>query len=119
MKNSRQTKLLVIIALVLALTGMSLGFAAFSSTLSISSSASVTPNSNDFKIKIYGYTEQNANNVYNINAYTSESLGYGFDGNTGNSLNTAALINNTNLTITVNKSCSILEISPKPLYYLV
>ena len=100
MKNSRQTKLLVIIALILAITGMTLGFAAFSSTLSISSSASVTPNSNDFKIKIYGYTEQNVNNMYNINAYTSESLGYGIDANTGNALNAAALINNTNLTIT-------------------
>lgn len=100
MKNSRQTKLLVIIALVLALTGMSLGFAAFSSTLSISSSASVTPNSNDFKIKIYGYSETTDDNISNINAYTSETTGYGFDESTGNALNTVALINNTNLTIT-------------------
>ena len=101
MKNSRQTKLLVIIALVLALTGMSLGFAAFSSTLSISSSASVTPNSSDFKIKIYGYSETTTDNIFNINAYTSETTGYGFDESTGNALNTVALINNTNLTILV------------------
>ena len=100
MKNSRQTKLLVIMALVLAITGMTLGFAAFSSTLSISSSASVTPNSNDFKIKIYGYPETTTDNIFNINAYTSETTGYGFDDNTLNLLDAVASINNTTLSIT-------------------
>lgn len=100
MKNTRQTKLLVIIALVLAITGMTLGFAAFSSTLSISSSASVTPNSNDFKIKIYGYPETTTDNIFNINAYTSETTGYGFDDNTLNLLDAVASINNTTLSIT-------------------
>lgn len=47
-KNNR--KEIVLVALLVAIAGMSLGFAAFSSTLSISSSASVTPNSNDFKV---------------------------------------------------------------------
>ena len=50
MRYDRKIKMLSIIALVLAITGMSLGFAAFSSTLTISSSATVTPNSDDFKI---------------------------------------------------------------------
>ncbi|MBO5120199.1 MAG: hypothetical protein J6C28_00750 [Bacilli bacterium] len=54
MEKQRQIKILSIIALVIAITGMSLGFAAFSSTLNISSSASVSPNSDDFKIRIYG-----------------------------------------------------------------
>ena len=54
MRNDRKIKILSIVALVLAITGMSLGFAAFSSTLTISSSATVTPNSDDFKIKVYG-----------------------------------------------------------------
>lgn len=58
MERSRRFKVLSIIALVLAIAGMSLGFAAFSSTLSISSSATVTPNSDDFKIKIYGYNQK-------------------------------------------------------------
>ncbi|MBQ3511969.1 MAG: hypothetical protein IJA30_06735 [Bacilli bacterium] len=49
MEKERQIKLLSIIALVVAITGMTLGFAAFSTTLNISSSATVTPNSEDFK----------------------------------------------------------------------
>ena len=54
MEKNRQIKILSIVALVLAIAGMSLGFAAFSSTLTISSSATVTPNSNDFKVVVYG-----------------------------------------------------------------
>lgn len=50
MMYQRKQKLIVIVALVIAIVGMSLGFAAFSSTLSISSSASVTPSSSDFKV---------------------------------------------------------------------
>lgn len=55
MEKDRRIKILSIVALVLAITGMSLGFAAFTSTLTISSSATVTPNSDDFNIKIYGF----------------------------------------------------------------
>lgn len=54
MEKDRRIKILSIVALVLAITGMSLGFAAFTSTLTISSSATVTPNSDDFKIVAYG-----------------------------------------------------------------
>ena len=54
MEKSRKVKMLSIVALVLAITGMSLGFAAFSSTLNISSSATVTPNSDDFSVEILG-----------------------------------------------------------------
>ena len=50
MERHRQVKMLSIIALVIAIVGMSLGFAAFSTTLSISSSASVNPSSEDFKV---------------------------------------------------------------------
>ena len=50
MEKSRKIKILSIVALVLAITGMSLGFAAFSATLNISSSASVSPNSSNFAI---------------------------------------------------------------------
>ena len=51
---NNKIKILIIIVLVLAITGMTLGFAAFSSTLNISSSAIVTPNSDDFKVVISG-----------------------------------------------------------------
>ena len=50
MEKARHVKILSIVALVLAISAMTLGFAAFSTTLSISSSATVTPNSEDFKV---------------------------------------------------------------------
>ena len=55
--------MMFIVALVLAVTAMTLGFAAFSTTLNISSSASVTPNSDDFKIKLIGIDGDNKFNV--------------------------------------------------------
>ena len=51
MEKQRQIKILSIVALVLAISAMTLGFAAFSTTLNISSSASVTPSSADFAVK--------------------------------------------------------------------
>lgn len=57
MEKHRQVKMLSIIALIVAVAGMTLGFAAFSTTLNISSSATVTPNSEDFKIVAYGLPE--------------------------------------------------------------
>ena len=77
MERDRKVKMLSIIALVLAITGMSLGFAAFSSTLTISSSATVTPNSDDFSITFMG-TDQNGE-------FTSTNLIYPLleDGATG------------------------------------
>ena len=55
MEKIRRVKILSIFALCLAVLGMSLGFAAFSMSLNISSSATVTPNSDDFKLRIYGF----------------------------------------------------------------
>lgn len=52
MERQRQIKILSIVALVVAIAGMSLGFAAFSATLNISSNASVTPDSGDFEIQL-------------------------------------------------------------------
>ena len=70
MERNIQIKILSIIALVLAITGMSLGFAAFSSTLNISSSATVTPNSDDFKIDFLGIDSNgeftSSNSIYPI-----------------------------------------------------
>ena len=56
MMYQRKQKLIVIVALVIAIVGMSLGFAAFSSTLNISSSASVTPDSGSFYLGFYPST---------------------------------------------------------------
>ena len=59
MEKERHVKILSIVALVVAIVGMTLGFAAFSNTLTISSGATVNPSSDEFKIKIYGFKDQN------------------------------------------------------------
>lgn len=51
MEHSRKQKLLMIVALIVAVASLSIGFAAFSVTLNISSSASVTPSSDTFSVK--------------------------------------------------------------------
>lgn len=50
MEKDRGTKVIAILALLIAVAGLSVGFAAFSSKLTISSSANVTPNSEDFDV---------------------------------------------------------------------
>lgn len=51
MEHNRKQKLLMIVALIAGIASLSIGFAAFSATLNISSSASVTPNSDTFSVK--------------------------------------------------------------------
>ena len=58
MEHNRKQKLLMIIALVVGIASLSVGFAAFSVSLNISSSASVTPNSDTFSVKFS--TSQNS-----------------------------------------------------------
>lgn len=50
MEKNRGSKVIAIVALVVAVVGLSLGFAAFSNTLVISSSATVTPNEDTFSV---------------------------------------------------------------------
>ena len=50
MENERSSKVVAIVALCVGVVGLSLGFAAFSSTLTISSSAGVKPNSETFNV---------------------------------------------------------------------
>lgn len=54
MRRDKKMKVMAIVALCVSILGLTLGFAAFSNTLTISSSATVTPNSSDFKLKLYG-----------------------------------------------------------------
>ena len=58
MEHSRKQKLLMIIALVMGIVSLSVGFAAFSVSLNISSSASVSPSSDTFSVKFS--TSQNS-----------------------------------------------------------
>ncbi len=50
MGENRTYKMLSVIALVLGVVGVTLGYAAFSNTLTISSSAEVTPDENNFNV---------------------------------------------------------------------
>lgn len=54
MKKDRKLRAVAIIALCVSILGLSLGFAAFSNTLTISSSATVSPDPSDFKLTLYG-----------------------------------------------------------------
>ena len=82
---------------------MSLGFAAFTSTLTISSSATVTPNADDFKIKIYGFTSEEAAQTFISTGELSEesiSNEYSIAITSGNiKADENAVINNNNLSI--------------------
>lgn len=73
MNKIRKTKLIALVALIIAICGMALGFAAFSTTLTISSQATVTPDSSDFNLKIYGFVGSSEEEIFNPNNYTSET----------------------------------------------
>ena len=51
MEHNRKQKLLLIVALILSIASLSIGFAAFSVSLNISSQASVSPSSDTFSVK--------------------------------------------------------------------
>ena len=75
MKNEKQSKLIVILALCVSVIGLAIGFAAFSNTLTISSSATVAPDASDFKIKAYGLVDPYPSiNVNNIKLYSSDKI---------------------------------------------
>lgn len=69
----RKRKLIILLVLVAAITVMGIGFAAFSTTLTISSQATIKPNPGDFELKIYGFIGSNEAEVYNENNYISET----------------------------------------------
>ena len=73
MEKNKKTKTLAIIALIISILGLTLGFAAFSNTLTISSSATVSPDESDFNINVYGYTSDSGD-IYSLESYGSSTL---------------------------------------------
>lgn len=71
MKRNRKEKIISLIALVVAILGITIGFAAFSNVLTISSTATVTPNSEEFKVNVYGIVD--AESLWDI-AYNSAEI---------------------------------------------
>lgn len=51
MRKSRNTKIITLLALIVSIVGLTIGFAAFSNTLVISSSANIKPSSEGFKVQ--------------------------------------------------------------------
>lgn len=68
MKRNRQSRIVAILALCVSVVGLTLGFAAFSNTLTISSSATVSPDKEDFKIVF------SANEDPNVEDYVVEPI---------------------------------------------
>lgn len=105
MRKDRKIQVLSIVALVLAITGMSLGFAAFSATLNISSSATVTPNSDDFKINVYGLKESRSlTDIMNSfdESWLSDTVGMAYAYNSTNTTFTQAKINNNKNSVSIS-----------------
>lgn len=72
MLNRRKQQMTIILVLIVAIASVSIGFAAFSVTLNISSSATITPNSDDFNVVLtstYDYipTYENGCNTFGAN----------------------------------------------------
>ena len=59
MKRNRQSRIVEILALCASVLGLTLGFAAFSNTLTISSSTTASLDESDFKLVLYGLPEGN------------------------------------------------------------
>ncbi len=63
MEKNKSSKIIAIVALIVAVIGLSLGFAAFSRVLTIKSSAEVTPSESDFKVVFATSTDDESNTV--------------------------------------------------------
>ena len=72
MEKNRSTQLIAIIALVVGIIGLSVGFASFSSVLSIKSSADVKPDKDSFTVVFS--TEPGQKAVYSFYAYNAGEL---------------------------------------------
>ena len=107
MKNSKQSKLVAILVLCVSVVGLTLGFAAFSNTLTISSNATVTPDASDFKMVIYGIGGDSwpeggkYSDFSDAKFYTSDTVSIpDLNGNT--TAVASATINNVDHTINMN-----------------
>ena len=103
MEKQRKVKILAIIALFVAVCGMTLGFAAFSKVLTIESKAIVVPDETKFSIVASGSsTDKTPGGEYNLIptlvGFTSEEAAEYIE------LNTAKVINGEQTTISVNTS---------------
>ena len=72
MRKDKKLRIVAIIALTISVLGLTLGFAAFSNTLTISSSATVSPDEADFDINVYGLESRIGDpDIYSEESYKS------------------------------------------------
>ena len=121
MKQNRQSKIVAIVALCISVLGLTLGFAAFSNTLTISSSATVSPDEADFKITVLGLNQsastQNIEDViFDVSNY-NETSSYPV-ANTSVIKATPAVIDNKELTLN-NISATLTTDDQNVAYYFV
>ena len=111
--KEKQSKLVAILALCVSVVGLTLGFAAFSNTLTISSSATVSPNESDFNINVYGISDfkgdtyAGTNSLPPIELYTSETTSVA---NKSSSINPALASSDSKITDN-GKSITITDIN--------
>ena len=75
MEKNRSSKIIAVVALVVAVLGLTLGFAAFSNTLTITSSAYVSPSSEKFQINMSGSNSEITTSVIGTPSL-DDNLGY-------------------------------------------
>ena len=114
MIKHRKIKSLCIFALVIAIVGMGLGFAAFSTTLNISSSATVSPNDDDFSVMIYGMSDPNKNE-FSVASYDNEVFSLPDDLDYGN----RAYITNSKSESFINIGISESSSFEKTYYFMI
>ena len=110
MEKQRKYKIFSIVALVVAICGMSLGFAAFQKVLTISAKATVTPNAEEIKLTLYGVDDLEDGGYISDNGIDFSVLSkekahpiFSDDYNDYMNKNFYASIDNDNLSINVEK----------------
>ena len=108
MEKQRKYKVFSIVVLVVAIVGMTLGFAAFSKVLTINASATITPNEDDFKVVTYGLKDEDSmwefdgSKEFRGELVSNEkALGYSWTGE-GDAIGTEATITNNQNSATIS-----------------
>ena len=76
MKQNKQSRIVAILALCVSIVGLTLGFAAFSNTLTISSSATVKPDQKEFLLKAYGVEDTSISDDFYFSGLYAEAESY-------------------------------------------
>jgi len=105
-----KTKYFLVVGVLLAIAGVTLGFAAFSNTLIISSSATVTPDASTFSVKFSSSGTELLENSIEPDIYYAEAI-------TSIPIATNATINNVGNPKLTNISVTLTEPGQSVMYY--